>query len=143
VDPSAVATLAVLVAEVMLVPGLLRLGFVMSLVSTAVMTGFSAEISLQPPLGVGAQGRNGSSQSANTVGKLVNSVVHITRWDVTTMRIAIGIVLAWPLIRPVHGLVSLAILIALVVVTAVDDRAPDVELVSDVVAIPRSLPSLW
>jgi len=115
----------------------------MSFVSTAVMTGFTRWDRVAAATGMLKDATGYSPQSDDTLGKLVNSVVHITRWDVTTMRIAIGIVLAWPLIRPVHGLVSLAILIALVVVTAVEDRAPDVELVSDVVAIPRSLPSLW
>jgi len=105
-DPGAVATLAVLIAAVMLVLGLLRLGSVMSFVSTAVMTGFTRWDRVAAATGVLKDATGYSPQSDDTLGKLVNSVVHITRWDVTAMRIAIGIVLAWALIRLVHARVA-------------------------------------
>jgi SulP family sulfate permease len=51
-DVGALATLTVLVGLVMLVLGLLKLGSVMSFVSTAVMTGFTTGIALQIITGV-------------------------------------------------------------------------------------------
>lgn len=140
-DLGALATLTVLVGLVMLVLGLLRLGSVMSFVSTAVMTGFTTGIALQIVAGVVKDATGYEPGRHNTLAKLVEALVHVGDWDGPTVLVAAATVAVWALLRLVRRLASYATLLALLAVSiACGIVHPDVELVSDIAAIPRSLP---
>ena len=140
-DPGALATLAILTGVIMLVLGLLKLGTVMAYVSAAVMTGFTTGIALQIITGVLNDATGYKSDTTNTLAKLIDTFVHVGFWDPTTVAVAVGTVLCWALVGRIKPLKSLATLIALVVVSVVTGIAQlDVELVSDIAAVPRSLP---
>jgi SulP family sulfate permease len=140
-DAGALATLTVLVGLVMLIMGLLRLGSVMSFVSTAVMTGFTTGIALQIISGVIEDATAYAPSPHNTIAKLADAVVHVGDWDPTTVVVTTATVAVWLLFRLVRRLEAYSTLIALVLVSVVCAFAgPDVELVEDIAGIPRSLP---
>ncbi|MFE5338752.1 SulP family inorganic anion transporter [Isoptericola sp. NPDC056578] len=145
-DPSdlgSVAALTLVVGLWMALLGVLKLGSVMSFVSTAVMTGFTAGIAVQIVAGVVKDATGYEPQSHNTVGKLVEAVAHVGDWDGPTVAVAVATVAAWAALSLVPRLRKTATLLALVVVTVVVALlGTDVELVSDIAAIPRSLPPL-
>ncbi|WP_426595604.1 SulP family inorganic anion transporter [Cellulomonas sp. McL0617] len=140
-DLGALATLTVLVGVVMLVMGLLKLGSVMSFVSTAVMTGFTTGIALQIIAGVLKDATGYVPTPHNTLAKVWDAFVHVGDWDGATVLVALATVGVWAAFKAVKRLESYATLIALLVVTVVCVIVrPDVELVEDIAAIPRSLP---
>ncbi|MFC7247802.1 SulP family inorganic anion transporter [Catellatospora aurea] len=140
-DLGAIATLTVLVGVVMLILGLLKLGSVMSYVSTAVMTGFTVGIALQIIAGVAKDATGYTPTSSNTIGKLVDALVHIGRWQLPVVLVAAATVGSWLLFRLFKPTRTLATLLALLVVTAVTVLlGTKIERVSDIAAIPRSLP---
>lgn len=140
-DIGAIATLTVLTGIVMLTLGLLKLGSVMSYVSTAVMTGFTTGIALQIIAGVIDDATGYSPPSHNTVGKFIDAFTHIGQWQPLTVIVSAATVGVWLLARIVRPLKALATLIALVVVSVpVALLGTDVQLVSDIATVPRSLP---
>ncbi|WP_205710806.1 SulP family inorganic anion transporter [Isoptericola sp. BMS4] len=140
-DLGSVAALTVMVGLWMVLLGVLRLGSVMSFVSTAVMTGFTAGIAVQIVAGVVKDATGYEPESGNTVGKLVEAVAHVGAWDAPTVAVAGATVAAWAALSVVPRLRKTATLTALVVVTAIVAAfGVDVERVSDIAAIPRSLP---
>ncbi|MFC7876887.1 SulP family inorganic anion transporter [Isoptericola sp. NPDC057391] len=140
-DLGSVAALTVMVGLWMLLLGVLRLGSVMSFVSTAVMTGFTAGIAVQIVAGVVKDATGYTPEAHNTVGKLVEGVLHVGDWDGPTVAVALATVAAWAALSLVPRLRKTATLVALVVVTVVVALlGTDVERVSDIAAIPRSLP---
>jgi SulP family sulfate permease len=140
-DLGAVATMTVLVGLWMALLGVLKLGSVMSFVSTAVMTGFTAGIAVQIVAGVVKDATGYEPAAHNTVGKLVESVAHVGDWDLATVLVAAATVAVWAVLHRVPRLRKTATLLALVVVTAVVAvLGTGVERVSDIAAIPRSLP---
>jgi sulfate permease, SulP family len=142
-DPANVAALAIVVGAVMLVFGLLRFGSIMSFVSNAVMTGFSTGIALQIIAGVLNDATGYKPQSGNTIGKFIDSLTHIGLWHPTTVAVAAATVAVWAVFHFIKPLRSFAILLALVVVTAVVAIAHiDVETVGDIASIPNALPPL-
>ncbi len=142
-DPANVAALAVVVGAVMLVFGLLRFGSIMNFVSNAVMTGFSTGIALQIIAGVLGDSTGYKPQSGNTIGKFIDALAHIGLWQPTAVTVATGTVAVWAVFHFIKPLKSYAILIALVVVTAVVAIAHiDVETVGDIASISNSLPPL-
>lgn len=142
-DLGAVATLTVLTGVVMLTLGLLKLGSVMSYVSTAVMTGFSTGIAVQIVAGVIGDATGYSPPSHNTVGKLFDAVTHLSQWQPVTVLVTSATVLVWLLMRFIRPLKAMATLIALIVVSVpVALLNLDVQLVSDIASIPRSLPPM-
>ncbi|MDE0545747.1 solute carrier family 23 protein [Microbacterium sp. C7(2022)] len=142
-DIGAVATLTVMVGVVMLIMGLLKLGSVMSYVSTAVMTGFTTGIALQIVAGVIGDVTGYDPSSHNTVGKFIDAFVHVDQWQGAPVVVALSTVAVWFIVRLVRPLRSLATLIALLVVTlACVLLRPDIELVSDIADIMRALPPL-
>lgn len=142
-DVGAIATLTVLTGIVMLTLGLLKLGSVMSYVSTAVMTGFTTGIALQIVAGVIDDATGYSPPSHNTVGKFIDALTHIGQWQPLTVLVSAATVAVWLLARLVKPLKALATLIALVVVSVpVALVGVDVQLVSDIATVPRSLPPL-
>lgn len=137
----AIATLTVMVGIVMLVFGLLHLGSAMAFVSTAVMTGFTTGIALQIVAGVISDTTGYSPHASNTIGKFVDALSHVGHWDLPTVLVAAGTVVAWALLHLIKPIRRLAILIALVIVTGVTMAlSPHIKLVSDIAAVPRSLP---
>ena len=142
-DPANVAALAVVVGAVMLVFGLLRFGSITNFVSNAVMTGFSTGIALQIIAGVLGDSTGYKPQSGNTIGKFIDASAHIGLWQPTAVAVATGTVAVWVVFHFVKPLKSFAILIALVVVTAVVAIARiDVQTVGDIALISNSLPPL-
>lgn len=142
-DLGAVATLTVMVGVVMLILGLLKLGSVMSYVSTAVMTGFTTGIALQIVAGVIHDATGYSPQSSNTVGKIVNALANIDQWQPASVLVSVATVAVWVVVRFIKPIRSLATLVALIVVTVpVALLQLPVEYVSDIATIPRSLPPL-
>ncbi|QBR91495.1 SulP family inorganic anion transporter [Nocardioides euryhalodurans] len=140
-DAGALATLTVLVGLVMLGLGLLRLGSVMSFVSTAVMTGFTTGIALQIITGVIEDATGYDPTPHNTIAKVVDAAAHIGDWSGTTVAVSLATVGVWAAFRAVRPLRSFAILIALLTVSVVCAVVqPEVELVDDIASIPRSLP---
>jgi sulfate permease, SulP family len=140
-DAGALAALTILVGLVMLIMGLLKLGSVMSFVSTAVMTGFTTGIALQIITGVIKDATAYTPDAHNTLAKLVDAFVHVGDWDGTTVLVSAATVAVWVVFRAIRRLESYATLIALLVVSvACALLDPDVELVGDIASIPRSLP---
>ena len=142
-DPANVAALAIVVGIVMLIFGLLRFGSIMNFVSNAVMTGFSTGIALQIIAGVIGDSTGYKPQSGNTIGKFVDALAHIGLWQPTTVAVAAGTVAVWAVFHFIKPLESFAILLALVVVTAVVAVAHiEVESVGDIASIANALPPL-
>lgn len=140
-DLGAVATLTVLVGLVMLIMGLLKLGSVVSYVSTAVMTGFTTGIAVQILAGVIGDATGYEPTSSNTVGKIVEALLHIGDWNLAAVLVSGTTLVVWAMVWSVRRLRTYATLAALVVasVVAVAARA-HVERVSDIAQIPRELP---
>lgn len=137
----AVATLTVMVGVVMLTLGLLKLGSVMSYVSTAVMTGFTTGIALQIVAGVINDATGYSPDSSNTLGKIIDALLNVGQWQPLTVLVSGATVAVWFVVRLIKPIRSLATLFALIVVTVpVALLGVDVKLVSDIADIPRSLP---
>ncbi len=140
-DLGAVATLTVLVGVVMLVLGLLRLGSVMAFVSTAVMTGFTVGIALQIIAGVVKDATGYAPEHANTLGKIIEAIAHLAEWDWTAVLVTAITIAVWLVFHAVRWTRALATLIALLLVTVgAAVLRIDVERVSDIAAVPRSLP---
>jgi SulP family sulfate permease len=141
-DPGNIAILVVLVGAVMVLFGVLRLGSIMGFVSNAVMTGFTTGIAVQIVAGVLGDATGYEPESSNTIGKIVDWLVHLTSWDPASTAVAVGTVAVWAVTRLVKPLRSLATLIALAVVSvAVVALSVDVEQVGDIASISRSMPA--
>jgi SulP family sulfate permease len=142
-DPANVAALAIVVGAVMALFGLLRFGSIMNFVSNAVMTGFSTGIAVQIIAGVLGDATGYKPESGNTIGKFIDSLAHIGAWHPAAVAVAAGTVAVWAVFHFIKPLESFAILLALVVVTAVVSIAQiEVETVGDIAAIANSLPPL-
>ena len=142
-DPANVAALAIVVGAVMLIFGLLRFGSIMNFVSNAVMTGFSTGIALQIIAGVIGDSTGYKPQSGNTIGKFIDALAHIGLWQPTAVAVAAGTVAVWAVFHFVKPLKSFAVLLALVIVTAIVAIARiGVETVGDIASISNSLPPL-
>lgn len=140
-DAGGLATLTLLVGLVMLAMGLLKLGSVMSFVSTAVMTGFTTGIALQIITGVIKDATGYTPTPHNTLAKAWDAAAHISDWKTPTVLVAAATIAVWAGFKVVKRLEPYATLLALVLVTAACILAsPDVELVKDIAGIPRSLP---
>jgi SulP family sulfate permease len=140
-DLGNVATLTLMVGIVMALFGVLRMGAMMGFVSTAVMTGFTTGIAVQIVAGVIGDATGYSPDMHNTLAKLGQGVGHIADWDGTTVTITIATVLLWAIASRIRVLRPLATLVSLVVMTIVVWTAGvDVEVVSDIAKVPRSLP---
>ena len=143
-DPANIAALALVVGAVMLIFGLLRFGSIMNFVSNAVMTGFTTGIALQIIAGRAFTTPPAINRmSGNTIGKFIDAFAHIGLWQPTAVAVALGTVAVWAVFHFIKPLESFAILLALVVVTAVVAIAHiDVETVGDIASISNSLPPL-
>ena len=115
----------------------------MNFVSNAVMTGFSTGIALQIIAGVLGDATGYKPQSGNTIGKFVDALAHIGLWQPTAVAVAAATVAVWAVFHFIKPLKSFAILLALVVVTAVVAIAHiEVETVGDIASIANSPPPL-
>ena len=142
-DSANIAALALVVGAVMLIFGLLRLGSIMNFVSNAVMTGFATGIAVQIIAGAIYDVTGYKPVSGNTIGKFIDAFAHIGLWQSTAVAVALGTVAVWLVFHLIKPLESFAILLALVVVTAVVAIAHiDVETVGDIASISSSFPPL-
>ncbi|MEU5399794.1 SulP family inorganic anion transporter [Streptomyces sp. NPDC005963] len=140
-DAGHIATLTLLVGVVMLM-GALRLGAVMTFVSNAVMIGFSTGIALQIITGVLKDATGYRPRHPNKLAQLVDWLVHVPDWQGTTTAVTAVTVAVWVGARAVQRLRSVALLIAMVAVSAgVALLSVDVALVGGIASIPASLPS--
>ncbi|WP_327140716.1 SulP family inorganic anion transporter [Nocardia sp. NBC_01327] len=138
-----VAALAIMVGLIMLLMGLLRLGVVLSFVSNAVMIGFSTGIALQIITGVFKDATDYKPGGHNKLVQVWNWLAGISHWQSTTTWVAIATVAVWAIARAIPKLESLALLVAMVVVSvAVAALSLDVELVRGIAEIPAALPGL-
>ena len=75
-------------------------------------------------------------QSGNTIGKIVDWLVHIGRWHPHAVAVAVGTIVVWASFHFIRPLEAFAILLALVVATGVVALARiDVETVGDIASI--------
>ncbi len=143
-DPHAggnIAALTVMVGAVMLLMGVLRLGVVLSFVSNAVMTGFSTGIALQIITGVLKDATGYKPAGHNKLLQLWNWLTGIGHWQLAPTLVTIATIAVWALAHAVRKLESVALLIAMVLVSvAVAVLGTDVELVRGIAHIPASLP---
>ncbi|MFI5806978.1 SulP family inorganic anion transporter [Streptomyces sp. NPDC051561] len=140
-DAGNVATLTLMVGVVMLLMGVLRLGVVLSFVSNAVMTGFSAGIALQIITGVLKDATGYKPQGHNKLYQVGDWLAHIGEWETAATVVALVTVAVWAASRTVRKLEPVALLIAMVVAgVGVAVLSTDVELVRDIAHIPGALP---
>jgi SulP family sulfate permease len=136
-----VAALTLLAGLVMLLMGVLRLGAVMSFVSNAVMTGFSTGIALQIITGVLKDATGYRPRGHNRLYQLGDWLAHIGRWQLAATVVAVATIVVWALARMVRRLEPVALLVAMIVVSAVVAAlGTHVELVRDIAHIPAALP---
>jgi SulP family sulfate permease len=141
-DAGNVAALTVLTGVVMLLMGVLRLGVVLSFVSNAVMVGFSTGIALQIITGVLKDATGYTPRGHNKLTQLVDWLVHAGHWQLAATLVAAATVAVWALARAVKRLAPVALLIAMVLVSAaVAVLGTDVELVRGIAHIPAALPA--
>ncbi|MFF2549372.1 SulP family inorganic anion transporter [Nocardia sp. NPDC058058] len=142
-DMGNVAALAILVGLVMVIMGLLRLGVVLSFVSNAVMIGFSTGIALSIITGVFEDATEYKPAGHNKLVQVWHWITGISHWHTTTTLVAIATIVVWALARLVPKLESLALLVAMVVVSVgVAVFGVDVDLVRGIAEIPAALPGL-
>ncbi|MFE2725944.1 SulP family inorganic anion transporter [Kitasatospora sp. NPDC059327] len=142
-DAGNVALLGILSGVVMLLMGLLRLGVVLSFVSNAVMVGFSTGIALQIVVGVLKDATAYQPRGHNKLVQLGDWLVHVGSWELAATLVALATVAVWALAHAVGRLRTVALLVAMVVVSAaVAILGTEVELVADIADIPSALPHL-
>ncbi|BAJ29234.1 MULTISPECIES: SulP family inorganic anion transporter [Kitasatospora] len=140
-DAGNVAMLGVLSGVVMLLMGVLRLGVVLSFVSNAVMVGFSTGIALQIVVGVLKDATGYRPQGHNKLAQLGDWLVHAGSWELAATLVAVATVAVWVLAHAVKRLRTVALLVAMVLVSAgVAVFGTDVELVGGIADIPAALP---
>ncbi|AZG47525.1 putative sulfate transporter [Gordonia insulae] len=140
-DVGNIAMLTIAVGLVMLLFGVLRVGAIMDFVSSAVMTGFTLGIAVQIVSGVLKDVTGYTPEAHNTLVKFVDAAAHVSEWSIAAVVISIATVAVWAIFRLVKPIASYAMLIALVVVTAVCAVIRvDAETVGDIAEVPNSLP---
>jgi SulP family sulfate permease len=140
-NPGHIAALTLLAGLVMLLMGVLRLGVVMSFVSNAVMTGFSTGIALQIITGVLKDATGYRPRGHNRLYQLGDWLAHIGHWQLAATLVALATMAVWALARTVRRLEPVALLVAMIVVSAVVAAlGTRVELVRDIAHIPAALP---
>lgn len=138
-----VAALGIMVGLVMLLMGVLRLGVVLSFVSNAVMIGFSTGIALQIMTGVFKDATGYKPDGHNKLIQVWHWLTGISHWQSTTTWVAVATIAVWAVARMIPKLESLALLVAMIVVSiAVAVLSLDVEFVGGIADIPAALPGL-
>ncbi|MFI1524179.1 SulP family inorganic anion transporter [Kitasatospora cineracea] len=140
-DAGNVAVLGVLSGAVMLLMGVLRLGVVLSFVSNAVMVGFSTGIALQIVVGVLKDATGYAPQGHNKLVQLGDWLVHAGSWELAATLTSAATVAVWALAHAVKRLRTVALLVAMVLVSAgVAVLGTGVELVGSIADVPAALP---
>ncbi|WP_129663539.1 SulP family inorganic anion transporter [Phytoactinopolyspora endophytica] len=141
-DQNQLATLVLMTGLVMLLFGVLRMGAAMSFVSNAVMTGFSVGIALQIITGSLGDATGYDSDVHNKLGQLLDTILNAGSWVPSAVGVAMATVAIWAICRSIRPLTAVAILVAMLAMTAVVGVAgPDVELAGDIAQIPAGLPA--
>ncbi len=140
-DPAAaVFTLSVLTGAVMLAAGLLKLGSLLSYVSTSVMTGFISAVGVNIVLGQ-LDGFTGyAAEGSNRIARTIDLLLHPLQVDIQTLVVgAATVVLILTLGRTPLGPLGMV-----VAVFAASALVPlfgwDIDRLNDVADIPNSLP---
>ncbi|MFF1796734.1 SulP family inorganic anion transporter [Kitasatospora sp. NPDC058263] len=145
-DPASsgnIAMLTVMTGLVMLLMGVLRLGVVLSFVSNAVMTGFSVGIAVQIITGVLKDATGYKPHGHNKLAQLADWLAHAASWQLAATLTAAATIAVWALAHTVERLRTVALLVAMVAVSAaVAVLGTDVELVKGIADIPSALPHL-
>lgn len=139
--PAALFTITFLVGAIMFVLGILRLGSIVNFVSNAVMTGFVAGASLLIILGQEHHLTGYSPQGSDQWQKTINWLQNIDQWNMTTVAVAVSVIIFMALLKRIRPLEKFAAIIVLIVATIVVDYFQiQVELVGSIATIPNSLP---
>lgn len=142
-DVGAIATITVIVGVTMTLLGLLRLGSIMSFVSTAVMTGFTVGISVQIIAGIMKDATGFTPTVHNTLGKIGQVLWHFSDWQGATVSVTLATILVWAGFRLFKHTAQLATLLSLLGVTAVSAALQlDIPRGSSLAKIPSSLPPI-
>lgn len=143
-DPAgALYTLTLLTGAVMIVAGLLRLGFLLRFVSTAVMIGFITAVGINIVLGQldGVTGYD--AEGGNRVARAIDTVLNPGSWDVPSVTVGVvTIVLILGLQRTRLGGLGLVVAIAAgsALALLLDAWGQGVETLGDLVDVPNALP---
>ena len=122
-DPArALFTLSILTGVIMLVAGLLRLGFVLRFVSTTVVVGFINAVGVNIVLGQLANFTGYASDASSRITRALDTLIHPGRIDVPTLAVGVStIVLIVALEHTPIG--SLGLVVAVVATSAARRRA--------------------
>ena len=137
----ALFTLSVLTGAVMLGAGFLRLGSLLRFVSNAVMVGFISAVGVNIVLGQLPNLTGYAAEGANRVIRALNTVVHPERLHLQSLAVGIAtLVLIVVLERTRLGPMGLVLAVVGTSAVTVGIGWHDVATVSDLGAVPRSLP---
>ncbi len=142
-DPArALFTLSILTGVIMLVAGLLRLGFVLRFVSTTVVVGFINAVGVNIVLGQLANFTGYASDASSRITRTFDTLIHPGRIDVPTLTVGVStIVLIVALEHTPIG--SLGLVVAVVATSAAAAALgwTSVPTISDLGIVPDSLPT--
>ena len=135
--------LGLLVGVVMLLFGILRLGFLMRFISNAVMTGFLSGLGVLTILGQVGDLTGYYSDASNKVLRTIDTILNRQEIDVSTLAIGlltIAIILVINRTRFEKYSFLAAVLLTTILAAIIDQ--PSIAVVGDSTLIPRTLPSL-
>ena len=141
-DPQrALFTLSILTGIVMLAAGLLKLGAALRFVSNAVMVGFISAVGVNIVLGQLANLTGYQAEGANRVVRAFNTVIHPGQLHYQTLGVGL-VTIALILLLERTRLGPLGLVVAVIITSAGVALLgwPDVAILDDLGAIPRSLP---
>lgn len=142
-DAGNVAALALLVGVLMLTIAALRLGSLLRVLSTAVMTGFSCGVAVQIITGALGDTTGYAPPEGNKLAQVGDWVWHIGRWRPDTSLVAAATLAVWALAHAVRRTRTAAPLAALVMVSVgVGVSGAHVPLVRDIAELRSGLPDL-
>ncbi|MDJ0790784.1 MAG: SulP family inorganic anion transporter [Acidimicrobiia bacterium] len=136
----ALFTLAILTGVLMIVAGLLKLGFVLRYVSNAVMVGFMTAVGINIVLGQLENFTGYSSDASNRITRTIDTILSPLQIDYATLAIGVlTIVLIVVLERTRLGALGMVLAVAIgSLIVVIFDL--EVEQLNDIAEIPRGLP---
>lgn len=141
--PGALFTVTLVSGAIMLVLGLLKLGSLVSFVSSSVMTGFVAAASVLILVGELGDFSGYDPEGSNKLTQIWDWFAHVGSWDPTTTAVAlatVALVALGKLFRATEKLAPVIALVAMTVAVILLDP-PSVATVGDIARIPNGLPS--
>lgn len=145
-DPArSLFTLSIVTGIVMVVAGILRLGFVLRFVSKAVMTGFITAVGVNIVLGQLATFTGYDAPGSNRVARAFELLTHFWEADLATTAVGtVTIILIVVLQRTPLGSLGLvvAVIVGSVMTAVLATFDIDVQTIGDIVEVPRTLPMI-